>query len=77
MAGGSCPTTPTLVGAKILLFAVKVLYIQNFGRTNNYLLEIFLKWSDQSPTPSANPEEQSENLLNTLNFSCFHVYGRG
>ena len=33
--GGSGPTTPTLVGPKILPFAVKVLYFQNFGRTSD------------------------------------------
>ena len=41
---------------KILPFAVKVLYFQNFGRTNNCLVEVFLKWSDQSWTPSATAE---------------------
>ena len=52
-AGGSGPTTPTLVRPKILPFAVKVLYLQNFGRTNNCVVEVFLKWSDKSRTPSA------------------------
>ena len=55
-AGGSGPTTQTLVGPKILPFAVKVSYFLNFGRTNNCLVEAFLKWSDQSSTPSAAPE---------------------
>ena len=40
---------------KILPFAVKVLYFQNFGPTSNCLVEVFLKWSDQSRTPSAIP----------------------
>ena len=35
-----------------LPFAVKILYLQNFGRTNNCVVEVFLKWSDQSRTPS-------------------------
>ena len=44
-----------LVEPKILPSAVKVLYFQNFGRTNNCLVKVFLKWSDQSCTPSATP----------------------
>ena len=35
-------------------FAVNVLYVQNYGRTNNCIVEVFLKWSDQSGTPSTN-----------------------
>ena len=54
-AGGSGPTTPTLVGPKILTSAVKVLHFQNFGWSDNCLVEAFLKWSDHSRTPSAAP----------------------
>ena len=54
-AGRSGPTTLTLVGPKILLFPVKVLRFQDFGRTNNCLVEILLKWSDQYGTSSAAP----------------------
>ena len=36
--------------------ANKVLYFQNFGQTNKYVVEVFLKWSDQSRTPSVTPE---------------------
>ena len=52
-AGRSSLTTPTLVGPKILPFGVKVLYFKNFGLTNNCLVKAFLKWLDQSRTPSA------------------------
>ena len=52
-ADGSGSATPTLVGPKIVPFAVKVLYCQDFGLTNNCLVEVFLKWSDQSRTPGA------------------------
>ena len=56
VAGGSGPITPTLIGPKILPFVVKVLYSQNFGRTNNNcVVGAFLKWSDQSRTSSATP----------------------
>ena len=41
--GGKGPTTPTLIGPKYLQLAVKVLYFQNFGRTNDCLVETFLK----------------------------------
>ena len=61
-AGGIGPSTPTLVGPKILPFAVKVLYLQNFGRTNNCVVEVFLKWSDQSRTPSAAPVKTAKVL---------------
>ena len=40
---------------KILPFVVKVLYFLNFGRTDNCLVEVLFKWSDQSSTPSAAP----------------------
>ena len=56
-------TTATLVGPKILPFAVKVLYFQNFNRTNNCLVEVFLKWSDQSRTPSATPDPGFQSPL--------------
>ena len=51
--GGADPTTPTLVGPKILLVMVIALYFQRFGRTNNCQIEVRFKWSDQSCTPSA------------------------
>ena len=35
-ASGAGPTTPTLVGPKILPFLIKALYFQSFGRTNNF-----------------------------------------
>ena len=47
-AGGAGPTTPTLVGPKILLFMVKALLFQCSGRTNNCQIEVLFKWSDQS-----------------------------
>ena len=34
-AGGSDPTTSTLVRPKILPFMVKIIYFQNFGQINN------------------------------------------
>ena len=34
-----------------------LIYFQNFGRTNNCVVVAFLKWSDQSRTPSAAPEQ--------------------
>ena len=49
------PTTPTLVGPKILSFMVKALYFQSSGRTNNCQIEVIYKWSDQSSTPSTIP----------------------
>ena len=52
-AGGNRLTTSTLLGPNCFPFAVKILYIQNYGQTNNCLVEVFLKWSDQSRTPSA------------------------
>ena len=52
-AGGAGPTTPTLVGPKILLFMVIALYFQSSGRTNNCQIEVLFKWSDQSCTLSA------------------------
>ena len=55
MAGGVGPTTPTLVGPKILPFMVRVLQFSTFGRTNNCQVEILLEWSDQSGGPSAAP----------------------
>ena len=55
-AGGAGPTTPTLVGPKILSFMVKALYFQSYGRTNNCQIQVLYKWSDQSSTPSATPE---------------------
>ena len=39
-AGGAGPTTPTLVGPKILSFMVKALYFQSYGRTNNCQIEV-------------------------------------
>ena len=38
-------------------FAVEVLYFQNFGQTDNCIVEVSLKWSDQSHTPSATPAD--------------------
>ena len=38
-------TIPTLVGPKILLFMVKVLYFQSLGRTKFYQVGTLLKWS--------------------------------
>ena len=35
-AGQAGPTTPTLVGPKILPFMVKAMYFQSFGRTDNF-----------------------------------------
>ena len=58
IAGGGGPTTPTLVGPKILLSWSNALYFQNYGRTNNYQIEFLFKWSDQSCTPSAAPAGQ-------------------
>ena len=55
-AGGSGPTTPTLVGQKFCNLPSEVLCFQNFGRTNNCLVKVFLKWSDQSSTSSAGPD---------------------
>ena len=52
-AGGAGPTTPTLVGPKILPFMVKALYFQSFGRTNNCQIDALIRSSDQSFTPSA------------------------
>ena len=40
---GNGPTTSTLVGPKFFLFAVKILYVQNYGQTNNCLIEVFVK----------------------------------
>ena len=54
-AGGAGPTTPTLVGPKILSFMVKALYFQSSGQTNNCQIEVLYKWLDQSSTPSATP----------------------
>ena len=56
------PTTLTLVGPKILPFVVKVLYFQNFGRTNNCVVEVFLEWSDQPRSPSATHVSESIKL---------------
>ena len=39
-AGGAGPTTPTLVGPKILSFMVKALYFQSYGWTNNCQIEV-------------------------------------
>ena len=50
-------------------FAVKVLNIQQFGQTNNCLVEVFLKWSDQSYTPSAIPGVYSCCFSSRLVFS--------
>ena len=62
-AGGTGPTTPTLVGPKILSFMVKFSHFQSFGRTfgrtNKCQIEVFLKWSEQSCTPSAAPGERN------------------
>ena len=52
-AGGTAPTTPTLVGPKILSFTVKALHFQTSRRSNNYQFEVLFKWSGQSCTPSA------------------------
>ena len=41
-----------VVRPNILLFVVEVLYSQNFGWTNNCVAEVFLKWSNQSCSPS-------------------------
>ena len=49
------PTTPTLVGPKILSFMVKALYFQSSGRTKNCQIEVLFKRSDQSCSPSAIP----------------------
>ena len=56
-AGRAGPTSPTLVGPKIFIFMVKALYFQSSGRTNNCQIEVLFKWSDQSCTPSAAPDE--------------------
>ena len=61
-AGGAGPTTPTLVGPKILLCMVNALYIQNYGRTNNSQIELLFKWSDQSCTPSAALDSTDSHL---------------
>ena len=63
------PTTPTLSGPKISSFLVKILYIQKFGRTNNCLVEVFLKWSNQPCTPSATPFLNIQ--LNINQIKCF------
>ena len=52
-AGGTGPTTPTLVRPKILPFMVKALCFQSFGRTNNCQIDALFRWSDQSCTSSA------------------------
>ena len=52
--GGTGPTTPTLVGPKMLASMVKALYFQSFGRTNNYCqVEMVFIWLDQSCTAFA------------------------
>ena len=43
-AGGNGSTTSTLVGRKNFPFAVKMLYIQNYGRANYCIVEVFLNW---------------------------------
>ena len=50
------PTSPTLVGQKILSFIVKALYFQSSGRTTNCQIEVLFKWSDQCSPPSATRE---------------------
>ena len=54
--GGAVPTTPTLVGPKMLSFMVEALYFQSFGWTNNNCqVEMVFRWLDQSCTASAAP----------------------
>ena len=80
-AGGASPTTPTLVGPKILSFKFKALYFRSYGRINNCHIEVLFEWSDQSCTPSAAPdlcvllnksEARESKLFNINGFSC-HV----
>ena len=53
--GGTGPTTPILVGPKMLAFMIKALYFQSFGRTNNYCqVEMVFRWLDQSCTAAEN-----------------------
>ena len=49
-----------------MLFAVEVLYSQNFGQTNNCVLEVFLKWLNQSCTPSVAPVFPKFGVCKTL-----------
>ena len=42
-ADGAGPTTPTLVGPKIVLFMVKALYFQSSGGTNNCQIKVLFK----------------------------------
>ena len=53
-ASGSGLTTLTLVTQKFSIYGQRVVF-QNFGRRNNCAVEVFLKWLDQSHTPSPAP----------------------
>ena len=73
-AGGTGPTTPTLVGPKILPFMVKALCFQSFGRTDNCQIDALFRWSDQSCTPSTINFDAFEDLQTAITYFRVDVF---